>query len=283
MHQPVVDALDLVMQGELEGGEHGALLVRRRNGDLAVLKVFGIERAARLRTAAEMTGHLRALGASAPHGYTAGVVEQRAYSLQDHIDGSVPQMLDDALAEFLLAQWQLRQGAAPATRDWAAEVERALRQGSWFFYAQHEPIRAAGGRASALLDEIVAVGRGRELGALRAGDIVHGDYHHRNLVVGVDGAATIIDWDDAAPGDGRYDLVILAYWTSVYRDVGVRPDAADRIRAAIDAHDPIAIAVLRALFALHLLWFVAAIRPERLPETVAGIEAHLAPSWRAIV
>jgi hypothetical protein len=49
-----------------------------------------------------------------------------------------------------------------------------------------------------------------------------------------------------------------------------RVPAAARIREALAAEDPCAVAVLRAVFAVHQLWFNAAHRPSRL-----------APSWRA--
>jgi hypothetical protein len=51
--------------------------------------------------------------------------------------------------------------------------------------------------------------------------------------------------------------------------------------AALAAEDPCAVAVLRAVFAVHQLWFNAAHRPSRLDECVERVEAHLAPSWRA--
>jgi hypothetical protein len=274
----VAAALGLEIIGQLAGGEHGALRVRTATGTQQVLKVFGIERAARLETAREMTGHLATIGGAVTGRYTVGVVCGVGYSLHPLFEARVPAVLDDPTAAILLAQWELRQRAAPWPSDWPAEAERALRKGSPFLYAEHAAIRAAGGRAAELLDELTAVEVPR---VLRAQDIVHGDYHHENVVVDSEGTATIIDWEDATPGDGRYDLVTLDFWAQVFKGAEVSVTAAARIREALAAEDPCAVAVLRAVFAVHQLWFNAAHRPSRLDECVERVEAHLAPSWRA--
>jgi hypothetical protein len=43
--------------------------------------------------------------------------------------------------------------------------------------------------------------------------------------------------------------------------------------------EPDARRALAALVALHQLWFVSALRPERLNETVTQVRRELAPHW----
>jgi Ser/Thr protein kinase RdoA (MazF antagonist) len=56
----------------------------------------------------------------------------------------------------------------------------------------------------ALVDDVLV------LNALQDG-IVHGDFHHRNLLTENRRVTAVVDWDDAIEGDPVFDLVTLAF------------------------------------------------------------------------
>ena len=107
---------------------------------------------------------------------------------------------------------------------------------------------------------------------------MHGDWHHRNVLVEGSIVTTIIDWESARAGDARYDLVVLNYWTDTYEGGGRREHRGHATGAAHgDPHvPPDARRLLAALVGLHQLWFVDAHRQERLDDTVDRVRRHLA-------
>ena len=79
-------------------------------------------------------------------------------------------------------------------------------------------------------------------------------------------------------GDWRYDLLTLAWWTT-YMRFGVAPLAVDRLH---EVTPPDALALITAVRTITQLDFDARNNPQFLPGLSAGIEAHIAPWWRAL-
>lgn len=282
MESDVASALELVVEGALAGGEHGAFAVRSRRGTRLVLKVFDPSWALRLRRSVEVVGAVRGRGIPVPWPYETGVAGAWAYTLQARCRGVVPPVLSDRHAATMLDLWEAQRGAGLDGEDWPPAVERALRAGEVSLWADHGPIRAAGGRAAGLLDEIVDVGARFDAAALCPGDAVHGDWHHQNLLVEGDAVTAIIDWEASRPGDARSDLAYLAFWADVFDGSEVSPEAAARIRTAAAARVGGSVRpALAALVAVHQLWFTSAHRPDRLPGMVELVDHHLAPWWRS--
>ncbi len=74
--------------------------------------------------------------------------------------------------------------------------------------------------------------------------------------------------------------MLLNYWCGVYVDSGVSRAAHSRVSSFTAARvEPDARRLLAALVALHQLWFVCALRPERLDETVTQVRRELARAW----
>jgi aminoglycoside phosphotransferase (APT) family kinase protein len=282
--EAVAHALELEVLGRLAGGEHGAVAVSDVDGAEWVLKVFRPDDERKLAHAIAVAATLRSRGVPVPDPYRVGAAAGRAYTLQRRCAGDLPDPLTAAHATQLLGFWTRHVDAVPAAGGWPEAVVRALVVGDRELWAEHAPIRTAGGRPAALLDEIVAVGERADPAVLRGGDARHGDWHHRNLLVVGDRVEAVIDWESAGAGDARVDLVLLDFWTHVYAGTGVEVDAARLVRAATDAEvEPRARRILAAYVALHQLWFICAHRPERLPTVVPEIERHLAWQWRAPV
>ena len=273
--------LGLTVIGPLTGGEHGAWAVVGPDGEPFVLKIFALAERDRLTLAVETATRLRDRGVPVPDPYSVGTSGTSSYTLQRRCDGEVPTILRDTHARQLLDLWSHHLGAVPEGSDWPDTLIRALTVGDLALWADHEPVRAAGGQVAALLDEIVQVGRTGDASLLRGTDGIHGDWHHQNLLVIDDHVSTIFDWESARPGDARFDLVYLSFWADVFDGSEVEPAAAERIRkAAREVVDPPTRRLLAALVALHQLWFTTARRPARLPEAIERVQQHLAPLWR---
>ena len=281
MEDAVADDLGLTVVGPLTGGEHGAWAVVDADGQSFVLKIFPFAELDRLTLAVETASRLRRQGVPVPDPYRVGTSASASYTLQQHCDGEVPPILRDAHARQLLELWRCHVDAVPEGSDWPDAVVRALTIGDPGLFADHAPVRAAGGEVAALLDEIVHVGRTGDPGLLRGTDGIHGDWHHQNLLVIDDHVSTIFDWESARPGDARFDLVYLSFWADVFDGSEVEPAAAERIRtAAREVTDPPTRRLLAALLALHQLWFTTAHRPARIREAIGHVQQHLAPWWR---
>jgi aminoglycoside phosphotransferase (APT) family kinase protein len=104
---------------------------------------------------------------------------------------------------------------------WTEYVAGSLRAGCTG-YCQHEPLRAHDARTAALLDRIRAVGTEAE--ELPAGDAVHVDFHHRNVLRVGAAVSAVVDWEGCRAGDAAFDLVTLRFGLSV----------AGTSRAAVD-------------------------------------------------
>ena len=273
--------LGLTMVGPLTGGEHGAWAVVDAEGQPFVLKVFALADLERLTLAVETATRLRRRGVPVPDPYRVGTSGASCYTLQQRCDGEVPAVLRDTHARQLLDLWRNHIDAVPEGSDWPDALIRALTDGDPLLWADHAPVRAAGGDVAALLDELIDVGRTGDASLLRGTDGIHGDWHHQNLLVIDDRVSTIFDWESARPGDARFDLVYLSFWADVFDGSEVESAAAERIRnAAREVADPPTCRLLAALVALHQLWFTTAHRPARIPEAIERVQQHLAPWWR---
>jgi aminoglycoside phosphotransferase (APT) family kinase protein len=141
-------------------------------------------------------------------------------------------LIDDPFDHSLVAQMveanERASGCAIGEgRPWGEQIVTSLRTGldGWCI---HSLIRDHSGKAAALLDRIEAIGRSVEPDDLPVTDLVHGDYHHRNVLL-ADGRITgVIDCEACLDGDRRFDLVTLAYWLGF---VGAEPGVAEALTA----------------------------------------------------
>ena len=277
----VLTELGLHVVGRLDGGEHGALAVEDAAGTRHVLKLFTLGELDRLTVAIDVATQSRERGVPVPEPYVVGRTASHAYTLQRHCPGAVPDWFADPHARQLLQHWEAHVGGARGPRDWPERMVNALVHTELDVFVAHEPIRATGGAAADVLDEIEAVGRTADPSLLRDDDLMHADWHHRNHLADGETVTAVIDWENARPGDGRADLVLLNYWCDVYEGIGVDPTAARRVRSfTAELVEPAARRLLACYVALVQLWFVTSSRPERLEETIGRVTRHLAPLWR---
>jgi aminoglycoside phosphotransferase (APT) family kinase protein len=222
---------------------------------------------------------LRAAGYPAPRYLGSGSVAGCVYTLQEVMPGAVPTRLTAGHVEQALALAERHAGmAAGSPSRWRSYVH-ALLAGT------HEPERVRFARAShpladRLLAEIEALAPRLAGLGLPEGDVVHGDFHHQNLLVEGDRVTAVLDWEQATAGDWRYDVTWLAFWCRV--DVHeVEARAADLAgRRAADVLTQAERAAYAGVAACRVVDLVAHHRAELLPRAVGWCESHLAPLWR---
>lgn len=208
--------------GRCPGGEVGAHEVVSADGDRLVLKCY--ERPGALSTlerVAVTVERLRALGHPAPEYRLVGTVPGAAVTLQCLLPGDPLDDLTPSAVARLVEVNALQTGQADTGGGWAAFVAETLLCGAdgWCL---HAPVRSWSGATASLLDRIEGVGRAMAGMELPDDDVVHLDFHHRN-VLGRDGVVTgVIDWEGCRSGDRLFDLVTLAFCS---READTRPDA----------------------------------------------------------
>ena len=269
----VAHELGLVVVGACTGGEFGATHVRAGDGRDLVLKL--VHDLAWAELGVDMARRVRANGFPAPEYVGVGVAAGEVYTLQAFCPGEIPDELTVELADELLDLVALEQGLAPEGGSWADSLLAQFRgDADW---PRHDGPRAV---APSIVDELVALGARSEGLVLPEADVVHGDYHQRNLLT-IDGrVSAVFDWEGAHTGDCRFDGFVLGYWARAVPDFA-SPDVADHVwkRATADM-EPEVLAVYAGHMALRNLEFYARVHPEAVSWCLGTIEEILGPCWR---
>jgi aminoglycoside phosphotransferase (APT) family kinase protein len=98
--------------------------------------------------------------------------------------------------------------------EWSAYIAGSLVRGC-DGYCVHHSLRDYDRRTAALLETIRATGE--TVGDLPSRDVVHLDFHHRNVLLAGGAVAAVIDWEGCRSGDAAFDLVTLAFGLTVAR------------------------------------------------------------------
>jgi hypothetical protein len=227
--------LDLHAAGVFAGGEVGATDVRGDDGSRFVLKWWDGDAAAGRRAAA-LVDRLRARGYPIPRYVIADDVGGATVMLQEYVDGTLSDEVSAATVKTLLALNGRQVGEGDAeSAEWSAYIAGSLLHGC-DGYCVHQPLRDYDRRTAALLETIRGIGE--RVGDLPSGDVVHVDFHHRNVLLAEGTVAAVIDWEGCRSGDAVFDLVTLAFGLTVAR---VPAAARERVwdearrRAAPDA------------------------------------------------
>jgi aminoglycoside phosphotransferase (APT) family kinase protein len=220
--------LNLRVVGVFAGGEVGAADVRGEDGSRYVLKWWEGDAEAG-RGAATLVERLRERGYPIPRFIVADDVGGVTVMLQEYVEGTVRDDISDEVIARLLSLHGLQVGAGdPAAIDWTNYIVGSLLRGC-DGYCLHEPLRQYDQRTSVLLKTIQAAGEAVE--ELPSGDVVHVDFHHRNVLVTGDGVSAVIDWEGCRPGDSAFDLATLAFGLSIARvSAGARDQVLEKIR-----------------------------------------------------
>jgi Ser/Thr protein kinase RdoA (MazF antagonist) len=230
-------------------------------------------------TSVALAERLRETGYPAPRYLRTGTVAGHVFTLQEVMPGVVPARLTAGHMRQVLSLAERHAGmAGDSPSVWRSYVRAALS-------GAHEPGRVAFARAThadaaRLLDEIHALAPRVAGLTLPDGDVVHGDFHHENLLVDGERVTAVFDWEQATAGDWRYDVSWLAFWCRVDTHE-VDPPAADlAVRRAAELLAPAEQAAYAGLAASRVIDLVAHHRAELLPVALGWCESHLAPLWR---
>jgi Ser/Thr protein kinase RdoA (MazF antagonist) len=128
--------------------------------------------------------------------------------IQELLPGIPPERAEQELVEQLVAVNKALRGALADRTDLPAPDLYLTHSGPGF--CLHEPLRSYSDRTRRLLDWIREVGRSGPTAASGV-DLVHLDFQPANVLVEDDRLTGVIDWDGAARGDGRFDLMVLYF------------------------------------------------------------------------
>lgn len=156
----------------------------------------------------ERVERLRAKGYPAPRHHPPLPFDGGVALFQDAAEGTWRDDVDAPLIDDFLALNDLQAGEGNGSESWSQHIARTLVEGA-DGYCLHEPLRTHSRETSDLLSWVEGVGR--SVGDLPASDLVHYDFHHRNVLRVGTCLSAVIDLDGCRPGDRIFDLVTFAF------------------------------------------------------------------------
>lgn len=122
--------------------------------------------------------------------------------------GQAMDQVSTALVDQLLNVAGLKVGVTEPSDDWTRFMRTTLLEGAdgW---CVHQSLAEHSADTRAILHW--ATGIGHDIGSLPSGDLVHVDFHHRNVLQTATDLVAVIDWEGATPGDHVFDLVTLVF------------------------------------------------------------------------
>jgi Ser/Thr protein kinase RdoA (MazF antagonist) len=190
----------LVFEGSATDGEVGAAYVRWPDGRPGVLTMGS-------PVVGPLLDVARSAGVPTPV-YELDVPDgDLVYLVQTRLPGSAPRRVDADIVAAMLAINDRLRGLLSGRDDLVAPSLFLTHDGPGF--CLHEPLRRYDRRTARILDWIHEVGQVCD--DADGDDLVHLDFHAGNVLVTNRTITGVIDWDGAARGDGRLDLVTLRF------------------------------------------------------------------------
>ncbi len=196
------------LEGRCSGGEVGAYFARAEDGRRLVFK--WTDDPAYYDELARVVGRvlrLRAKGFPAPRYHPPLAVDGGVIVFQDAVAGEAYDVVGHALLDVIFDLNDMQAGEADLGQGWTEYLAGTLAEGAEGF-CLHDSLRQFSRETKEILGWIESVGE--ELDPLPCRDLVHFDFHHRN-VLRVGGAlSAVVDWEGCVPGDRAFDLV--TFW-----------------------------------------------------------------------
>jgi hypothetical protein len=195
-------------EGPCPGGEVGARYASGAGGERFVYKWFEREDLAWAERVVTRVARLRSAGYPAPRYLDPFPIDDDVVVLvQEQAPGAWSDDLSAARVDQLLAINERQVGLGEPGSSWGDFMAQTLCEGA-DGYCLHDTLRREGGTTARILEWVQEVGR--ELVPLPQGDLVHLDFHHRNVLWDRAGDVTVIDLEGCQPGERAFDLVTLA-------------------------------------------------------------------------
>jgi aminoglycoside phosphotransferase (APT) family kinase protein len=191
------------------GGEVGAYYATGEDGRRYVVK-WSDNRPdlASFRRIVDRVERLRAIGYPAPAHQPPFLVDGGVVLVQDEVSGRWRDDVPDELVGTVVALNDLQKGQADSHGGWTDYIRMTLVEGA-DGYRIHDTLRAATRETRRLLAWIESVGR--HLDSLPEGDLVHIDFHHRNMLRQGAELVAVVDWEGCRSGDRAFDLVTFCF------------------------------------------------------------------------
>lgn len=151
---------------------------------------------------------LRRRGYLTPRYLTPFRVDGGVVVLQEAAEGRWRDEVPHHLVETAFRLNDLQAGQADTAGNWTDYIRMTLTDGA-DGYCLHAPLRTHSDAARRLVEWVESVGRSH--GPLPEGDLVHLDFHHRNMLRERSHLVAVIDWEGCRPGDRTFDLVTFCF------------------------------------------------------------------------
>lgn len=182
-----------IVEGRCPGGEVGAYFVSSGN-DCYVMKWS--ERSGALTDLAVTVEWLRQLhrsGFPMPRYEQPIAIDGAVVVVQERIDhGRAEDRVSVNLVEQLLTACRLRVGVTEPSKDWTQFIRSTLLEGAdgWCL---HQTLAEYSPETRKILSWATSIGQ--EVDSLPCGDLVHVDFHHRNVLQAGGELVAVIDWE----------------------------------------------------------------------------------------
>ncbi|WP_408992589.1 phosphotransferase [Streptomyces sp. 1268] len=219
----------LTLDGPCPGGQAGAAYVRRPDRRRSVLKWRPRTRVADMEAGPLTVSRvLRRAGCPVPDTELVAQVGHAVVTVQELLPGTAIDRLDH---RGLVQALEINRSQAGRLAGYSGvPAARLFLRQDGPGYCLHEPLRRRNRRSAALERWVATVGAGHP-DRLAGDDAVHMDFHPGNLLATGGSITGVIDWDGAARGDHRFDLVTLRFGI---HGGGADPGVARHLDAVLD-------------------------------------------------
>ncbi|GAB2913067.1 hypothetical protein GCM10022245_55060 [Streptomyces mayteni] len=220
----------LTLEGACPGGQVGAAYVRWADGHRSVLKWRPHSSAEAMRAGPlAVTEALRQAGYPAPATELTAQVGHAVVTVQELLPGRKIDHFTHGNLDQVLQLNELQADRLAGRPDIPAVDLHLADDGAG--YCLHEPLRRHNRRSAALERWTAAVGADGP-SQLTGDDAVHLDFHPGNMLATDQTITGVIDWDGAARGDRRFDLVTLRFGIHATE---TDPGTTKRLDAVLDS------------------------------------------------
>ena len=262
--------LQLKVVGKCPGGEVGAYFVDADDGTRYVLKWTDNDDVEFFEHLVPRLNAMRTDGYLLPRHQSPFRVDAGTLLLQERVDGEWSDEVDANLVDTVLRLNNLQSDRGRGGDTWTNYVRSTLVEGAEG-YCVHATLRDHNNSSRSLLEWI------REVGAtvphLPESDVVHVDFHHRNMLRRDLRLIAVVDWEGARLGDRAFDLVTFCFgFTHAHAPAGLEDVVWER---AVEIADSESLRAYVAHMALRRLDWTIRHHDDEIEALTAFIDRYV--------
>jgi hypothetical protein len=186
---------------------------------------------------------LRSRDYPAPATLATGTVNDVRYALTELMPGSpLPELTAGFLPRVIDLVDRQRAIGLDGRAPWVLDMVTSVVDGR-AGYCEHAAMQSYSSETAAILDRLRAIAAAHADIEVATDDVVHTDFHTRNMVVVGTEITGVFDWEGATSGDRTFDLVTQALYAPACRSA--------LLEAAAERTDPRALELYAAHMALR--------------------------------